>query len=161
MKPGVNWETSYLRQWLNNDFYYGAFSETEQAKIINTKLETSDPKETFQTEDKVFVLSASEFEQYLNKKEIMSCKVTAAAKKGLKIDQGAVTQDGLGNWWLRNMVTVAFKNTNGNFMSNTGNQAAYVFGSAGLDVYYEGNGAPVFCDYLVVVRPAIWIYLGE
>ena len=42
-------------------------------------------------------------------------------------------------------------------VQNTGNQAAYVFGDMGNKTYKQGKGSPVFCDYLIAVRPAMWM----
>ena len=60
-----NYSKSYIRKWLNNDFYYTAFNISQQNKI---KLETLDNSAgatysaygSESTSDKVFLLSASE-----------------------------------------------------------------------------------------------------
>ena len=65
----VTWETCELRQWLNNDFYNAAFSESEKNKIPLVTLENKDNPWSGQdggndTEDKVFLLSLEDTETY-------------------------------------------------------------------------------------------------
>ena len=91
----------------------------------------------------------------------MACCITDYCKDKLQVEQGAVTDEGFGHWWLRDMVKIAKVDKNGNFMQNTGNEAGYVMGSLGLGPFRKGNGGPVFCDYLISVRPAVWIQLDE
>lgn len=69
----VTWETCDLRQWLNNDFY-NEFSDGEKAQIATTLVVTEDnPKDGTEggnnTEDKIFILSAEEAEQYFSSDE--------------------------------------------------------------------------------------------
>lgn len=56
-----NWETSSLRKWLSEDFYYTAFSKSQQSRILTSHNEN---KSTYlsdfdgtETDDKVFLLS--------------------------------------------------------------------------------------------------------
>ena len=59
----VTWETSSLRAWLNDAFYYTAFTDEEQAGILLTTL----PPYTDgapETQDKVFILSYAEVDKY-------------------------------------------------------------------------------------------------
>ena len=63
------WETSFLREWLNNDFYNNAFSENEKKQIPSTILENKDNSYWAMsggnnTTDKVFCLSVEEIEMY-------------------------------------------------------------------------------------------------
>ena len=59
------WENSELRHWLNNEFFYNAFSETERSNIVTTKLNNPDNNanekikeaDYSETEDKVFLPS--------------------------------------------------------------------------------------------------------
>lgn len=39
---GITWENCTLRSWLNSVFYYTAFSEEEQAAIVNTNVVNED-----------------------------------------------------------------------------------------------------------------------
>ena len=68
-ETAVNWETSYLRNWLNNDFFNNAFSETEKNEIPSVTL--TNQANTYynkpagnNTTDKVFLLSLEEAEKY-------------------------------------------------------------------------------------------------
>lgn len=66
----VSWENCSLRNWLNEDFYNAAFAEAEKMQILPTKVETpSNPVHgtigCSDTEDRVFLLSIGEMEDYL------------------------------------------------------------------------------------------------
>lgn len=67
----VTWETCTLRSWLNNEFYNTAFSEAEQACIVNASVVNED-NPFFNTEggndttDKVWLLSLGEMEKYFH-----------------------------------------------------------------------------------------------
>ena len=68
----MTWETSFVRDWLNKDFYELAFSEEEMRCIKSSSIKNSpnpvdglqfNPKEN-DTEDKVYLLSFDELEEY-------------------------------------------------------------------------------------------------
>ena len=156
-KEGVNWETSYLRNWLNTDFYNQSFSKDEQTRVLETTRTTQDKAGKIQTNERVFILSADEARKYLKNAKGMACETTEHAKASLKLENGAITENGYCMWWLRDMLNVSKKDKNGNFMQNTYNEAGYVYGDSGLKSFNKKSGSPVFCDYLIVVRPAMWI----
>ena len=58
----VTWDNCTLRKWLNEEFFYFAFSDEEQHRIITTKVTTPGWDDTV---DKVFLLSVSEAMKYL------------------------------------------------------------------------------------------------
>lgn len=67
----VTWETCSLRKWINDGFFNSAFSQAEQAMIMDTTVRAdknpnykTDPGKT--TTDKVFILSSNEVEEYSN-----------------------------------------------------------------------------------------------
>ncbi len=65
----TTWENCEVRQWLNNDFLECAFSDEEQQFIMTTKVVAHrnakyDGDAGNDTEDKVFLLSTQEAEQY-------------------------------------------------------------------------------------------------
>ena len=65
----VTWETCSLRNWLNNDFYYKAFSSDEQKKIVTTNVVNNNNIDYGtnggnNTNDKVFCLSIEEVQKY-------------------------------------------------------------------------------------------------
>lgn len=78
------WKDSALRKWLNNDFYQTCFSREERAVIAESVLQNEQisggyvgvseiasgegvEKQLDETKDRVFLLSASEFVQYMKK----------------------------------------------------------------------------------------------
>jgi len=77
----VTWETCTLRSWLNDDFLNNAFSVTEQQRILTTTVDNSREQgnEAWytdggnNTEDKIFLLSYSEVNQYLYAEESRWC----------------------------------------------------------------------------------------
>lgn len=131
-KAKVTWEECSLRAWLNDDFYYGAFSDEDRELIMETKIN--------EEYDHVFLLSRSEaIENYLHD--------GFAWRKGIvtqhAYDTGVYNEAGRCGWWLR---------TRGQT-----NNISWVFGS-GRDVsthpdkgYKNING----------VRPAMWILTGN
>ena len=131
-KKKVTWEECSLRAWLNDDFYYGAFSDADREIILETKIN--------EEYDHVFLLSRSEaMENYLHD--------GFAWRRGVltqhAYDTGVYNEGGRCGWWLR---------TRGQT-----NNISWVFGS-GRDVstnpdkgYKNING----------VRPAMWILTGN
>ena len=98
----VTWETSDIRQWLNNEFYTTAFNKAEKAKIQtsltknedNSKYGTSGGNDT---EDKVFLLSEKEAETLFSNDDERIAKVTGYAEKsGVYVNEEKVAW-----WWLR------------------------------------------------------------
>ena len=70
----VTWETCSLRKWLNKDFYDLAFNDEEKTRILETTIPAqanpdygTDPGND--TQDKVFLLSISEAQSLLTKKQ--------------------------------------------------------------------------------------------
>ena len=80
----VTWETSSLRKWLNEEFYYDAFSENEMACIVTTAVDDPDSYDFYDAfyengsgnpglgvqggntvNDKVFILSYQEVIDYI------------------------------------------------------------------------------------------------
>ena len=101
----VTWETCTLRQWLNDEFYKAAFSEQEQAQIKTTAVANEDNPEYGtpggrNTEDKVFLLSLAENQQYASSDETRIHTPTAAAIAQGFDDETPGEQDGC-SWWLR------------------------------------------------------------
>ncbi|MBE6574428.1 MAG: hypothetical protein E7652_08575 [Ruminococcaceae bacterium] len=136
----VMWEDCTLRKWMNNDFYNTAFSESEKSQIETTYV-VNDGNEEYgttggnDTNDKVFLLSADEVEEYFNEGE-ECCKPTEYCKS---LD--VYTNLSKCRWWLRTPGINPFYTTyvfaNG-FISDNGNDVD------------NGDSA---------VRPAMWISL--
>ncbi|HOO25941.1 MAG TPA: DUF6273 domain-containing protein [Clostridiales bacterium] len=130
-REAVIWETSSLRAWLNSTFLYDAFSASEQDKIILTSV-----KNEVDTEDKIFLLSSDEAEEYFSSAKLRQTSSTAYAQaKGVKV------YDGFSGWWLR---------TRGDGRD----QARYVF----TDGKVHDRGDYVNASY-IGVRPALWVNL--
>lgn len=72
----VTWETCTLRNWLNNEFYNKAFSNSEKEKIQTTSVVNNNNIDTNinggnSTNDKIFLLSIEEIMQYFGNGEKM------------------------------------------------------------------------------------------
>ena len=95
------WETSEIREWLNGIFYEQAFSEEEKQIILTTVVynDASHNVSGWQTDggrttqDKVFLLSASEYMRYF--KNVLNFPYTDHAKSVAK------TKKETGPQWLR------------------------------------------------------------
>lgn len=104
-KPGekITWADCSLRAWLNNEFFNAAFNERERERVVLTNVVNNDnPRwKTVggkNTEDKVFILSIAEAEQYFADDDDRTSKPTAyAAGNGSSTD----SDNGNGWWWLR------------------------------------------------------------
>jgi hypothetical protein len=138
----TTWEDCTLRQWLKNDFLNVAFSADEQQKIQFTTVVAEDNEEYGteagdNTQDKIFLLSISEAEDYFDSDEARECKATEYA-----IAEGCWTStsdDYCGNcwWWLRSP-------------GCSQSSAAGVNGVGSISDYDVNYG---FC----AIRPAMWI----
>ena len=98
----VTWETSNIRQWLNNEFYTTAFNKTEKAKIQTSLIKNEDNSEygtsgENDTEDKVFLLSEKEAETLFSNDEEKIAKATEYAEKSVVY----VNEEKAVLWWLR------------------------------------------------------------
>ena len=89
----VTWQTSDIRQWLNNEFYTTAFNKSEKAKIQTSLIKN----EYNDTEDKVFLLSEKEAETLFSNGEERIAKATEYAEKsGVYVNEEKSVL-----WWLR------------------------------------------------------------
>ena len=149
-RENITWETCNLRTWLNGTFLDEAFSEEEQPIIYAIEVSadknpdySTDPGNA--TEDKIFLLSINEANEYFTSDEARMCAPTAYAiasgaytNDNDKVDGGASCW-----WWLRSP---------GNFQ--------YIAAGVSLvgGVYSNGN----YIDYARdCVRPAMWIDLDS
>ncbi len=117
---GTAWGNSTLREWLNNDFLQTAFTADEQEAIQVTEVDLSEAqgqkgwnsagRAGGSTQDKIFLPSSAEVEQYLLPNGWHLCPVTAYSSGAEQ--KGAKTVDGQKTclYWLRN---AAFKNNAG------------------------------------------------
>ncbi|MCR4926615.1 MAG: DUF6273 domain-containing protein [Lachnospiraceae bacterium] len=143
---GVTWENSSLRKWLNETFFAEAFSETEQMYIqstLNLTYDESDVSGAYKslyTNDKVFLLSTGQANEYFDYDDERACKGTdyCYANGAGKDD------DGNCRWWLR-------------YTTNSG-MFSYASCVAG-----KGNIREKIIDVrdsTIAVRPAMWLYFN-
>ena len=139
----VTWEDCTLRKWLNDDFLNLAFSADEKS-MIPTVTVTADknPNQSTNpgndTQDKIFLLSIEEVNQYFDSDEARQCELTDFAVANGACEIG-------GNcwcWWLRSP---------GYYIQDC---AAYVDNGVVDEI-----GSIVDADDNAV-RPAMWIELG-
>jgi len=110
----VTWETSPLRNWLNNDFYNTAFNSTEQAGIkLSTVVNEDNPDYGMEggnnTSDKLFLLSYAEISTpAYGFSSNFSNQDTARITQGTDFSKGNglsvltdITYLEYSNWWLR------------------------------------------------------------
>ena len=151
---GLCWENSYIRGWLNGEFFAAAFTEEEKNRILETDLITKDrtgaPKQY--TTDRLFLLDGLDVRYLLDSKAARSCSVTARAASKLQAE-GAVSQDGCARWWLRELVRAVRQGP------TVRNEAGFVDSAFGLKEYYQGRGAAVSRNDLCAVRPVLWVLL--
>ena len=149
----ITWEQCTLRTWLNQDFLNKAFSETERNAILTSYVdndqgywwETDGGKDT---EDKIFLLSYEEANEYLgvteedkDNMESRTAPTAYAIRNGAYTSDSWTTEDGnlAGMWWLRSP---------GDLQS----EAADVRTAGSLSNRSVNDSS-------VVVRPAMWVNL--
>ena len=141
-RGGVNWEESDLRDWLNNDFYDEAFSDSDKewiylSDVPNGRLDNYG-KHVYDTQDHVFVLSSAEAKDYLKNKRLAAAQPTEfALGEGIQHNK----DNKCSWWWLR---------TNG----SKNDRMVVVFSSGGISA---DNQTKHVTDTVGGVRPAIWI----
>lgn len=149
----TTWETCTLRQWLNNDFIYSAFSAEEQEKIQTTVVVAEDSQRYGtdagnDTQDKIFLLSFSEAEKYFDSDEARECKATEyAIDEGCWVNDYADYYGNCDGWWLRSPGV-------GQFI------AAYVECDGCLSEGSMDGVGGLVGDDAYGVRPAMWIELN-
>lgn len=142
----VTWENCTLRTWLNIDFLNTAFDRDEQDMIqMMTVTADKNPKYSTSpgnsTEDRVFLLSASEVGRYESLDYARICQVTeyCIAQGVYKKGTYRLSDDDICWWWLRSP-------------GKHSNYAAYVLTSGA--VYCNGRSVD---SKQGAVRPALWI----
>lgn len=138
-EEAATWDRSSIRAWLNGGFYQEAFSDSEKQNIIVRKLTSGDDlnygtKTGQDTEDRVFLLSASEAKKYLSKGQTTTSPTDYASS------QGAYTNDkGDCAWWLR---------------SPGINDDGPAYYSSQGDI---GTRAHQSSENIIGIRPAMWV----
>lgn len=149
----VFWDESSLRTWLNDSFLNEAFSEREREKVQLSDLETP-PDATYDTEwvpateDRVFLLSIQEVEQYFRLAWGSTAHFydndTKAQPTAYALSKGLKTKNQRAEWYLRSSGT---------------------YGITSLSIVHENGGISAVADLSPVkgklrgVRPAVWVDL--
>ena len=158
---GLNWKHSYLREWLNGDFYKNSFTPAEKGRIRLASIITSDPTGRFRTKDHVFLLSVTEGKRYMHTKQGLACEATPHALEKLDLSQGVVTLNGYCTWWMREMMNAVKTDRQGRLKANTHNDVVYISGDTGTKFYMRKVGLAPHLDNVAVVRPAMWVKFGD
>ena len=133
----ISWEDCTLREWLNNHFINTAFTEDEKNKIsmVTVPADKSNVGNDIDTNDKVFLLSLSELNEYFAPGDARKCIATAYAES-----KGANgSYHGECWWWLRSACEPV---GNTNFLNYVG------------PTYGADSGAS---NISRAVRPAMWL----
>lgn len=69
------WKDSYLRKWLNEEFYNKAFNSNEKELILKTEIESVASQKKIKTSDYVYLLSVSEAQKYFQNDSLRKRKV--------------------------------------------------------------------------------------
>ena len=108
-KGVTSWETCAPRKWLNEVFYYEAFSAYEQEKILTSKVvdewyRYTDTVQGNDTEDKVYLLSYNEILSFFNNDALRSLTLSQFAIANGATESSAAKENSLNrySWWVRN-----------------------------------------------------------
>ena len=139
------WDTSDLRFWLNEIFVGNAFYKESPSDIIATTVTShlldDDPNDsidpdTYETVDRVFLLSSEEVEKYY---PVPRSRI-ATATENVKGSGLFLEEDGSSGWWLRDPA------------------------GEGTSYYIWGNNGAIVTSMnsiLQGIRPAMWIKLNH
>lgn len=143
---GFTWENCVLRTWLNQEFLNEAFSTEEQVSIpvVTNSPEIYKPNVLIDlgsdTQDKVFLLSVTEFDHYFPYEGRFSRKCSNSAYVEARVNERTSNIPGEGyGWLLRTQGTTQWRST-----------MVTLYGVVGT----TGSG-----DCYYGIRPAIWIKL--
>ena len=141
----VYWDSSSIRQWLNYRFAGNVFDNENPSDILTVSLDnyryvanTNDTDYTLAlaeiTEDKVFLLSTEEIEQYFPTASSRLCEPVQKLR-----DNGSVAEDvKYCDWWLRSP---------GSIKENVSSIVKGSDGTISSSMYEISN----------IIRPAVWI----
>ena len=142
-RTDVTFSGSSIRSWLNRDFLNAAFTSEELSQIPTETILADDNDEYdidggSYTQDKVFLLSASEVDYYFLSKDTVASPTKYALEQGVYVNKNNHSC-----WWLR---TPGY----------TQEYASVVLWEGGS----HATGSKVNSED-VGVRPAIWIWLPK
>ena len=147
-KTEISWETSSLRQWMNDTFVKTAFNESELSAILTKDIENGvteqnpqwEAMKTGSTQDQVFLLSYEEAKTYFPEDSVRKTNGTEYARalgaKFLGMTTLGYTES---DWWLRS-------------------PGAYKHDAAFTSVLGDINTKQVIDK--VGIRPAVWLDLS-
>ena len=139
----ITWENSYLREWMNYDFYNLAFSDIEKKKIIKTFHINSDEEYGGNdTYDNVFALSKNEVLQYMPYGHL-ACSAT--------------------NYAVKEKRAYSEKSYNGKSYTNYLIRTPAQNGYSTMTVFTDGQMYPqkMVNAKTVAIRPSIWVYYDD
>ena len=155
----VTWETSTIRNWLNDTFYNSTFSSDERARILTTTIDNPDNPASGidggnSTEDRLFLLSVYEVKEYFSR-DAEAWLSYQAHQSAEEYNPGAyIAMDE--RWWTRTPGNDAFsflcvcdELLDVEFDSFPTGLATEVYTYSGIVVNDAKNGGGV--------RPAMWI----
>ncbi|MGO5164748.1 MULTISPECIES: DUF6273 domain-containing protein [unclassified Candidatus Paralachnospira] len=154
----VTWETSTLRNWLNDTFYNSTFNSEEQSKIFTTTVENPDNPDSGvdggnNTEDRLFLLSVYEVEEYYEREAFREAWLSSKAHSSAQEYNPDGYISGLSSsWWTRTPgdggLSFICVDSHGEFETRPTGLASDLY-TSGIVVADDKNGAGV--------RPAMWI----
>ena len=144
----VTCETCTLRKWLNNNFINSAFTADEKAMIPAVTVSADENPEHNTnpgkaTQDRVFLLSLTEANQYFSSDSARQCKATDYAVANGAGKYQYYWNNDYQEWWLR----------------SPGRGFGCNFVAVNDDGSFHETGYDVYSDS-VAVRPAMWIDLN-
>ena len=168
----VTWETSYIRKWLNSDFYNNAFNNYEQDLIEEIIVQTKDEiHENYMTKggnvtkDKVFLLSTDEIEKYLfQNKNLLCASVTMDINK-----EALYSNSGYDRYLFSSNERYIEKYDDRLFYADYLTRSPGVFQDEVkvvqpyyYDSFYSSFARPgFFSDSYIGIRPAMWVKLKK
>ena len=96
--------------WLNNDFYNGAFSEEEKAKVLEYEIQTKNygSETSDSTQNRVFLFNIQEVKKYVTGKKYAETTIEDSSKGWLLRDKA------------ENQSHIAYVNEEGNIIDDFG-----------------------------------------
>lgn len=133
-----DWDKSSIRKWLNNDFLNIAFNDDEKMRILSDSLD----EKREGTNDKIFLLSAKEYEKYSKKNNNVIIDMYVPATKYLTNNLDTLSYfEIVTRFWFRNTI------------ENSKEEYKYNYN----ETFYMGTTLGKKSDEKCCVRPAIWV----
>ena len=103
----TTYDKSYIKKFLNEEFYNIAFDDNDKKNILEVELQTSNGRKNeyeifVKTNDKVFILDNAEISKYLTGEMNKSTIATPYVREDEVEFSKDVRNYGASNWWVRN-----------------------------------------------------------